>query len=212
VQLENLRQKRNALRNRTEETNTNRGGPSQNASSRQLGADAAVLAAAARRRQQASYALSSSSSSSDCEEGDVAAAPASSSQELTAKLFAKLGIKAGGAGNRAAGFESDSSWASSPECSARIKAGVAGTETASGGVPSGNSSAHEAAASHHLQAQLEQAHGTIAALQQEVAAARAQADSAMHELRGAESYGRELEVRGSLALCMHFLKWAGWKA
>lgn len=195
MQLENLRQKRNALRTRSEDVKGwagGGGGGSAPLSARQLGPDAAVLAAAARRRQQA-YALSSSSSSSDCEEGPGGASEAApTSQELTAKLFAKLGIKGGG-GGRAVGFDSDSSWASSPERSARIKAVAPGSAA-----PDGSSGSCGGEASH-LHAQLEQAQGTIAALQQEVAAARVQADSATQQLRAAESYAQDLEVSGTTA-------------
>lgn len=141
--------------------------------------------AAARRRQQV-YALTSSSSSSDAEdEPDAVTQVAPSSQELTAKLFAKLGIKGGGGrgGNGGtAGFDSDSSWASSPDRSARIRA-----------VPAaGSDGAAEDKASSLSRASSE---ATIAALQQELAAARAQADGATQQLRAAESVARSLQVR-----------------
>lgn len=155
---------------------------------RQLsGRDAAALAAAGRRRT-ATYSLSSSSSS-DAEDGDAGGrSPAPTSQEVTARLFAKLGIKGGSHGSP--GHDSDSSWASSPE-RGRIKAVPAGTEAAGGGPeaagagsPAGIHSVNE-----RLVAELQRAQGTIVALREELAAARAQADGATSQLR-------EVEVRG----------------
>lgn len=165
-----------------------------------LGSDAAVLAAAAQRRRTAAYRLSSSSSSSDSEEAVAAAGderPAPTEQELTAKLFAKLGIKQPH-GHRAAGFESDSSWASSPERSRLIKA--------DGQNSRGNSSTGAAAAGEAFAAaELAKAEATIVALQQELAAARAHADGTTQQLREVQQYAQGLEVRCAAAEPAGFL-------
>jgi hypothetical protein len=196
MQLENLRQKRNALRARTDEGRawagsgppTARGVPPS---------DAAALAAAARRRQQ-SFALISSSSS-DSEEGAGAPAePVPTPQELTAKLFAKLGIKGGSSGKAGPGpgFESDSSWASSPEPSGRIRATLAPRHDDGAAADAGSGG------ERRLAAELGRAQGTIAALQRELAAARAQADEAAAQFRAAEGHASGLTVRAPLpSLC-----------
>lgn len=170
----------------------NGGGGGSVAGGGRLGSDAAVLAAAAQRRRAAAYRLSSSSSSSDSEEVGAAAQderPAPTEQELTAKLFAKLGIKQPH-GYRAGGFESDSSWASSPERSRLIKAG--GPGSGGGGSPEGAAAGDAAAA-----AELAKAQATIVALQRELAAARAQADGTTQQLREVQQYAQGLEVRCS---------------
>ena len=198
-----LRQKRNMLRARSEDVGAWAGAAGANGGHQlsfgaRQSSDAASLAAAQRRR--AAYTLSSSSSS-DSEEaapGDGGQHPAApSEQELTAKLFAKLGIKQGGHGRGAAGFESDSSWASSPERSRLIKAGAAGGGSTSGGAATPCSKGDE-------RAEVERARGTIAALQQQLAAARAQADGTTQQLRTAQEYAARLEVRrGCEASVLH---------
>ena len=202
-QLDMLRQKRNMLRARSEDVGAWAGAAGANGGHQlsfgaRQSSDAASLAAAQRRR--AAYTLSSSSSS-DSEEaapGDGGQHPAApSEQELTAKLFAKLGIKQGGHGRGAAGFESDSSWASSPERSRLIKAGAAGGGSTSGGAATPCSKGDE-------RAEVERARGTIAALQQQLAAARAQADGTTQQLRTAQEYAARLEVRrGCEASVLH---------
>ena len=123
--------------------------------------------------------LSSSSDSSDSDDGggegaspataQPAADPAAARAAQQA-LMHKLGITG------APGWESDeSSWFSSPE-----PLGAGGRRQAAP-QPAG---------------QLERAERTIAALQQELAAARAQADAASAELREADAQCRALEVGG----------------
>lgn len=187
-QLDTLRQKRTALRARGDEVRGWAGGSGGGGNplpARALsGRDAAALAAAAQRRRAGAYAVSSSSSSDAEEEGGVGASPAPTTAEATAKLFAKLGIKG------CSGHDSDTSWASSPERS-RIRAVHANGGGGSTHSPRGEQS--DAGASR-LAAELARAQATIAALQQEVAAARAQADDATAALLDAEQRAAEAQV------------------
>lgn len=188
-QLDTLRQKRSALRARGDEVRGwagSGGGGGQALPARALSArDATALAAAAQRRRAGAYAVSSSSSSSDAEEeGGARGSPAPTAAEATAKLFAKLGIKGG------SGHDSDTSWASSPERgSIRAVHGNGG----SGGSAASTSSPGEEDGSQ-LAAELARAQATIAALQQELAAARVQADDGTVALHAAEQRAAEAEV------------------
>ncbi len=186
-QLDTLRQKRSALRARGDEVRGWAGGGGSGGAAlptRALsGRDAAALAAATQRRRAGAYAVSSSSSSSEAEEeGGAGGSPAPTAAQATAKLFAKLGIK---------GHDSDTSWASSPE-RGRIRA-VHGSGNGAASSPGEEDSG---AASSQLAAELARAQATIAALQQELAAARAQADDATAALYDAEQRAAEAEVGG----------------
>lgn len=91
----------------------------------------------------------------------------------------QLGIKQRGGGG--SGHDSDSSWSSTPQRSVRIKAAPGGSD----GTGSGDGGA-----------ELVQAQATIAALREELALARAQADGATQQLHAAERHTQQLEVGG----------------